>query len=393
MRASPGGQLAPEAIVGRDRLIAQLWRTLEVQSVVLGAERRMGKTSIVKKMQSAPPPGIISIYRDLERVREPIEFAESVCQDLEVYLSKRNLFARRTRQLLKDLQGMEISGIVKFPASVAHHWKALLISTIEDLMEQRDEQLVFFWDELPLMLYNVKQRGGEEPAMEMLDTLRSLRQSHAALRMVFTGSIGLHHVITGLRRVGYVNDATNDMRAVDVPPLSQTDARDLAYQLLTGEGLTPNDPRAVEATIAEQVDNIPFFIHHVVAELVTQHEDQGGSPDPAAVQAIVAHHLVAPQDPWHLRYYRERLDQYYDDATRPLALVMLDALAGAATPLPFDQIANLVQARLAAPDPERMRAALTLLQQDYYVVQEDASAAYRFRLQLIRRYWQRQRGT
>lgn len=56
MRANPGGEIAPEDVVGRDRLIARLWETLTRQSVILVAERRMGKSCVVKKMLAERAP-------------------------------------------------------------------------------------------------------------------------------------------------------------------------------------------------------------------------------------------------------------------------------------------------------------------------------------------------
>jgi len=53
MRANPGGVLAPEDVIGRDKLIEQIWRVLENQSVVLTSERRVGKTSVIRKMVDA----------------------------------------------------------------------------------------------------------------------------------------------------------------------------------------------------------------------------------------------------------------------------------------------------------------------------------------------------
>ena len=43
MKANPGGQIDSKAVVGRDRLIHILWETLEQQSLVITAERRIGK--------------------------------------------------------------------------------------------------------------------------------------------------------------------------------------------------------------------------------------------------------------------------------------------------------------------------------------------------------------
>ncbi len=69
MRANPGGQLSPNEVVGRDRLIAQLWDILERQSVVLTSERRIGKTQVVKKMEAEASDEIFVVYRDLAACR------------------------------------------------------------------------------------------------------------------------------------------------------------------------------------------------------------------------------------------------------------------------------------------------------------------------------------
>jgi hypothetical protein len=204
----------------------------------------MGKTCIVKKMIAEAPHDKLPIYHDLEGVRTPLEFAAIVFRDVESYLRLRNQIAGRARQWLAHLTGMELGGIIKFPDTVADKWKELLIHTIEDLVEHLDRTVIFFWDEMPLMLYNIKQRSGEDAAMEMLDTLRSLRQMHSDLRMVFTGSVGLHNVITSLKRAGYANDPTNDMDTIDVPPLSPAAAQELVCQLLEGEGISADNLQA-----------------------------------------------------------------------------------------------------------------------------------------------------
>ena len=93
------------------------------------------------------------------------------------------------------------------------------------------------WDELPWMLQKMTARPeGETVVMDLLDTLRGLRQTHANLRMIYTGSIGLHHVVTALREEGYVNSPVNDMRTVEVPPLDDGHAEALAKALIQEKG-------------------------------------------------------------------------------------------------------------------------------------------------------------
>ena len=68
MRANPGGIVGPEDVIGRDDLIAELWQTLEKQSVVLTSERRIGKTSVIRKMKDEKkgpgrPKGFVFHFR------------------------------------------------------------------------------------------------------------------------------------------------------------------------------------------------------------------------------------------------------------------------------------------------------------------------------------------
>ncbi len=74
---------------------------------------------------------------------------------------------------------------------------------VEDLVEQQQaagKRIVFLFDEMPWMLSAIAdpQRDGPHTAMEMLDVLRSLRQSPTTgqgFRMVLCGSIDMHHIL------------------------------------------------------------------------------------------------------------------------------------------------------------------------------------------------------
>jgi hypothetical protein len=382
MKTNPGGQIPPSEVIGRDQLIRRLWRVLDRQSLVLSAERRMGKTCIIQKMVAEAPQDKLPIYHDLEGIRTPLEFVETVFHDVEGYLGRLQRTAGRVREWLAHLAGMEIDSVIKLPDAVAPHWKTLLTKTIEDLVEQQDRTLIFFWDEMPLMLYNIKQQSGEAAAIEILDTLRSLRQMHRGLRMVFTGSVGLHNVITSLKRAGYANDPTNDMATEDVPALSPDAARELACQLVKGEGLQTDDLQETIRAIVTAVDCIPFFIHHIVDEIA----QLGSTVDVATIGEVVDACLTDSYDRWHLRYYCERIDTYYAPDGRLFALNLLDVLSVTDHPLVFDDVFNLLKSRLETEDNEMARHVLTLLQRDHYIIQQ-TNGMFRFRFPLIQRSW------
>ena len=341
---------------------------------------RTGSLSRIFGAQSAPYK-LSAKAPEISQLQHP-NYAQS-----SGYLSGLQRTAGRVRQWLTHLTGTEIGGVIRFPDAVAPHWKTLLTKTIEALVEQQDRTLIFFWDEMPLMLYNIKQQSGEAGAIEILDTLRSLRQMHSGLRMVFTGSIGLHNVITSLRRAGYANDPTNDMATEDVPALSSDAARELACQLVKGEGLQTDDLEETARAIITAVDCIPFFIHHVVDELARL----GSTVNVARISEIVDACLTDSYDRWHLRYYCERIDTYYTPDERLFALNLLDVLSVTDHPLVFDDVFNLLKSRLETEDNETTRHVLTLLQRDHYLIQQ-TNGMFRFRFPLIQRSWRLQRG-
>lgn len=386
MRANPGGLIAPSEIVGRDALLARIWRVLERQSVLLTSERRMGKTCVLRKMKEDPPPHVLCMYQDLEGIQTPLEFAETVLRDVEQHLGRMSRVAVRARRLVGRLAGVEITKLVKLPDSMAAHWKSLLTSTMEDLVASQKRTASFFWDEFPLMLHNIKRRSNEAEAMEVLDVCRSLRQTQPGIRMVLTGSIGLHHVVASLRRAGHANDATNDMEVVEVSPLVAEEARKLALLLFEGERIVSPDLEEMAMGVASGVDGVPYLVHHVVDRLA-----RSNGRTVRDVEDAIAACLTDPQDPWHLRYYRERIDTYYQVEHRAMALSLLDVLALAESPLIFEELFEKLKARVIVQEVEPVLEVLTLLQRDHYVVQEPGGA-FRFALPLMRRSWRLQRG-
>ncbi len=393
MRANPGGEIAPEHVIGRGRLIRRLWQMLEQQSGVLVSERRMGKSCVMKKMEAERPAAMLTFYADVEGIDSPLGFVERVYHDIDGYLSRRKKVAGRVRALLRELAGVEIGGIVKLPQVAEVHWQALLERAFEDLTEHQEGVLIFFWDEFPLMLQKIRQSTDERTAMNLLDTLRSLRQSHSGLRMVLAGSIGLHHVTAALSLAGHANDATNDMRTIEVPPLAKADTCLLAKELIQGEALDCADPPSTARAIATATDCIPYYVHHVVSLM----KDRGNIASADLAESIVADALVDPQDIWHLQHYHDRLERYYGRDWLPVVLFLLDELAVAQEAVGFDTLCTRLAGglrgeseqgrRILAGDRELLRRILVMLQRDHYVLQRRDDGAYLFRFPLIRRWW------
>lgn len=380
MRANPGGVIEPTSVVGRDELIDEIWRILETRHLQILSDRRYGKSCVIQKMAAEPRPGWTAVYTDLESERTPLGFVEVVYAQIAPLLSRRQRTATRLLQMVRDLSGLEVHGL-KLPPALGADWMRLLQAVFQDLEEHLDGNLVFFWDEVPYMLQNVRDDVGEEAARQLLDALRAIRQTSRRTRMVFTGSIGLHHVLSSLVQSGRSAQApTNDMAEIYVAPLTLEDAIHLARMLFVGESLPVADLQATAVQLAEGVGGVPYYVHHVVD--AARHV---GRIDPAAVDEIIDRSIRSPSDPWNLAHYRKRLRIYYG-AREALALEVLDTVARADHPIPRLELVDLVIAKEAASDSEDVLAMLRLLQLDHYLVRDD-EGSFRFASTIVARWW------
>ena len=387
MRANPGGMIGPDDVVGRDRLIQDLWDILDTQSVVLTSERRICKTTVIRTMVERPSRGdVVCFFADIEGLNTPGEFVEAVYRQAEPFLSTGNRAAMKFQRLLQKIGGAQI-GDVRLP-QLSQHWKDLLCALMEDICSIDSRAVLFFWDEIPLFLHKVAGALGEPAAMEFLDCMRALRQTHKSLRMLFTGSVGLHLIVQGLRNAGYANRPTNDMRLVEVPPLSPQDGSLLATRLIEGERIPcQEDCGAVAARISEVAGHVPYYIHYLVARLK--------ATDAVATTEEVDRHvrllISDPHDPADFRYFRHRLDTYYPAPEVEMALAILDTLAGEQALLPFGKLANLVRHRVRVEGDELIRRVARLLLEDHYLVRSGSEGAYGFRHRIVREWWKYER--
>jgi hypothetical protein len=243
--------------------------------------------------------------------------------------------------------------------------------------------MVFFWDEVPYLLDNIAKREGPAVAMEVLDVLRAYGQDHDRIRLLLTGSIGLHHVLADFKKQGYNGSPLNRMDHVQPGPLEPDAGLSLARALFAGQKATSKEPEACAATIAEAVGNVPFYIHKLVSRL-----PKGSLLTADIIAATLNREITADTNDWDLQHYRDRLRPYYAD-DELLALQVLDAVALQGT-LSFQAIRMAANAQGPVGD-EQLRNLLKLLCLDHYLIRTEGNE-YRFYLTLIRRWWRLSRN-
>lgn len=391
-------QVAPENVVGRDKLIRQMWKAIERGSAVFTAERRIGKTTVLTKMEAEPPDGKIVLYADLEKVDSPVRLVEVLLTDLKPYLTAKAVLGQWLGKFLKSIGGVEIGGVIKIPPKEKKDWQSILEEALANACaNQSGAQFVFLWDEVPYMLQKIsalerKSGSNDDSALAILDSLRAMRNENPNLRMIFTGSVGLHHVLTDLRGDQYASQPTNDMAKIEIEPLASEHASTLARDLLTREEIRCDSQDSVVQRLVELTDGAPFYIHKVVSRMAIADD----VATPATVAAEIKRHFTSTSDPWEMEHFRERLTIYYrgrlNDADgkaverASLAKALLSHLAVATEPQSIDQCNADLKSRTRLENRDAVVELLRSLAMDHYLTRDD-DGRYRFRFPLIRKWW------
>ena len=379
-------------MIGRDALIAKLWGILDERSVILSAERRVGKTYVIQKMDAEPPEGVLTFYQDMEDVHTVQDFCDKLYQEIKHKLGWVQKATRGAADFSNRLEGggiklaLSLVGVSDAEATLEKlrlsnpPWDIEIAAFITYVAASQPKKVVFFWDEVPWMIHNITKTEGADTARRLLELLRALRHTpdiQRKLRMVYTGSIGFHHVMAA--------PPINDMRPdVPVPPLAADDAYEYARRRLESKGAKLDDPQETIQAIASAANHVPYYIRNLVDGLCNKQERISTSD----VENFIAHLLVQTPEKWDLPHYDHRIDEYYAEKQRGIARDLLDIIAFAEQPLEFDQVFNLLKARRRVADRDFVHSILHLLRQDHSIW----AKPYRFQSQLVRRFWREWRN-
>jgi uncharacterized protein len=377
LRLTPGGALGPDQVIGRSDLVSELIRTLQVQSVVLVAERRTGKTSVLTLLEATPNVGRHIIKLSVEGVQSPAEFVRRLADAAKPYV-KKNWEKSVTETL--DRFGITTVGPISRETGLEPQWKVPLEKTLEALANC-EPPVVVVLDELPYAIQNIGQHSGHDEARAVLDTLRNARQDHRDLRFVFCGSIGFHHLLQEFRDGSW--NPINDMLAVSVEPLSVEWATFLARSLLVNERVTCTDIESVAEMIVRQSEGVPFYIH----QLISRCKSTGSAIAPESIAEVFDAALDDAADPLGIRHLEVRLGDYYGQQA-DIAKTVLDIVANAGEDgLAFAELERLMRSQRDDVPNALLRSLLDDLKRDHYLV--SIRDLFRFRLNLLRTVWRR----
>ena len=277
-----------------------------------------------------------------------------------------------------DIRELSVLGVSMTRGDHEASRKSLDVLVRRAIESASPNKLVLVIDETTVLATALERRNAGT-GMAFLHGLRRLRQENQGkLAMVLLGSIGFHHV---------TNDAlstVNDLVTVPVREIQRPDAIYLAQCLLMGEGVPVGDVRIAEA-MAATAEQIPYYIHHLVASAGIRSRQLGIALTAADVPDLLEAALTDPDDPWNLRHYRDRLPGYYGTDS-DLVTEVLDAYASAGTvPLSVDDVMAQLATFPQSPTRSGLVRLVERLEADHYL--RRIADADTFASSLMRRAW------
>jgi hypothetical protein len=377
MTTNPGGVVHAEDLIGRELEMKRLVASVSTGGAKLLGDRRMGKTSLLRKFSDDMDEVGHAVIRISAESSNPEKFARDLVAAMRRSRMLRDHVRRWEAELGGELTvsvgvgGLNLTGRVS--RSGADVEQDLFRACAQACSNIKPYRVVFIFDEITVLARRLGELvpGGPE---EFLRSLRVPRQELGSISMIFAGSIGLHHVLSDRSPV-------NDLDPVPVGPLSQPDALYLARCLLRGADIAQSDEERAGQTVVEQTCAIPFYIHKLVYDLADR-----GLVTATDREIVAAVDDALREDRWEMRHYRDRIPRYYGEDA-PLVMLMLNEYATSIGPLTVQNIVDRLASTALAQHADRAKV-LTLierLEDDHYLVR--VGTADRFATSLLRRAW------
>lgn len=382
---------------GRQQELKDLWRHIESDHLKLPGARRLGKTSILKRLvEQAPEHGVYARWIDISAIQSPSDLLQEIerqfpASGLSAFVSKQSTkvtsWLNRVEKV--GLQAPEALGggglTIDLNAASAPGWLPLARALQHRLHQQ---PLLILLDEFPVMLQSLLQQNPAE-AEQLLKVLRIWRQT-GHWRFVFTGSIGLSSLLERHGLAIHMNDC------FDFPlgPMRPKEALDMWTHFGSNRGWT--SPDAVGQHALERIGWVsPYYLNLLLDEALRMADiraEETALPDKTLLVADVDtayENLLIARSRFH--HWEKRLRDGLPEPALGFCLSILDHVAKKEEGLSLPQLSQRLAKRETDADARKrlLQELLTRLSDEGYLSPPDAQGRIRFLSFLLRDWWQR----
>ena len=370
---------------------------------LLTAQRRMGKTSLVRELLRRLGDGkdFEPVFVDLERAMDPADvIAEiGVCSRSVqgVWHQVKSVFANVSGAVFNQIETLSVADVkATFRGGVsAGTWQQKGDRLLAALAEN-ERPVVLAMDELPILVNRLLrgERGegditpkGRQAADEFLSWLRYNAQTHRGrIVLIVSGSVGLEPI---LQQAGLSAHA-NVFSPFNLKPWDEETAMECLAALAAGYDLEL--PATVRQEMCRRLrcqipHHVQQFFHHMHQHLRRAKRREASLEDVAAVHE---QDLLGAHGQMVLDHYEARLRMVLGKSGYPMAIDMLTNAAVNDGKLSDVDVMTFQEDAQARPKSLPIKDVLHTLEHDGYLAREDGG--YRFVSGLLEDWWRARHG-
>jgi len=389
----------------RDAEIALFTQYLdEGASMYLVAQRRIGKTSLMREVSRRIEQRYICLHIDLQDASSPLDFVAALSAATHPHKSlwakTREVFGNALDAAAGAIETLQIHEVqLKIREGLVQgNWEAKGAQLLAALAAS-ERPVVLFMDEVPILVNRIL-KGTDVGALEItaeritatdafMSWLRAQSILHnGKIRFVVTGSIGFEPI---LRQAG-LSATINNFRAFTLDPWDPATAIGCLDALAKNYGvafLQNASERAVERLGSCIPHHVQMFFGHI-HEMCTRRGDLTCSPED--VERVYEERMLSTRGHAELSTFEERLKLMVGTAILPFVLDVLTEAAVVGQLTPEALVVLRQEFGLEGREGvERAREVLEILVHDGYL--KGGTGGFTFVSRLLRDWWSRRFGT
>ncbi|MFQ5771658.1 MAG: ATP-binding protein [bacterium] len=388
--------VGPDKFWNRDFEVASFIEYLnEGANILLVAQRRIGKTSLMKEVSRTIEKDYFCIYIDLQNSFKAEDFVVELSAATHPFHSlwrkTKDVFSNVFNKAAEKIDSLQIEELkIKFrDGLVGANWE-IKANRLLDILSNAEKPVVVFIDEVPILVNRILKDDDYKITNErvkatdkFMSWLRSNSIKHQGkIRFVLTGSIGLEPI---LRQAG-LSATINTFKPFDLKPWDEDTAIGCLKALSNQYGVSFKQS-AYEHIIMKLACCVPhhvqmFFSH--IYEFCKQHAYKTCTIE--IVDKVYETRMLSSKGHAELSTFEERLKLMVGEEILPFAIDLLTeaAVVGHLSSEAANIYCTEYELR-GQKGREVLRMALEILEHDGYLKED--SGKFVFISKLLRDWW------
>lgn len=376
------------ALYGRHAETDEIFRRFAAgKNLLMLGPRRLGKTFVLERLEErAESKGYCAIRFDVSHCQDENKFFTKLCDAVTAKRgSGENLMLGLKQKMSQLWSGSAPTTGSWYQAALNTNWESFAEQLITALAEDKEREWLLLMDELPVFLLHLQEKPtGLAQAKSISYRLRAYREDFPRLHWLITGSIG----IAPLARQGDYFGAFNNLEPFELKPLSTEAATALIHDW-AGAGLLEHR-QMISHYEAEAIIEATGWLSAYYLEALTKQLQGEPANDAETAQLRIDEarkHLLQPANRDYFTSWSEHISKNFPEPKRGRLLTLLTALSEHDGGLTTDTLmAKLNDPNISRQDCQRL---LNTLEEDGFIITDYDNERHRFRMELLRLWWQR----